>query len=289
MKKNYHTFNCKFCGQAVDPGQWQGGECAGCGSVLCTCLPTERELGEYYQNFNETYDGGHRGGANLVRYANRYLQIVRRYVQKGHIVDIGSSKSPFPNTVASAGFSVAVIDYVEPKGLASNIRFEHGNLNDASILQKHGCRYDVVTAWAVMEHVPNPQLACQILVGMCKPGGFIFLSTPEIGTALTNNSIGRSSWFCPPMHLHLISAAAIRMMFSRNGCDLIRCGRLELNWRRWLVRYGIGIVEMVIGFPLKKLNVVGWRRLRDARIQKFMGIAYFVIQKHKSETEPTES
>lgn len=251
----------------------------GCGSVLCSSLPTESELSAYYQKFNETYDGGHRGGENLIRYANRYFQILGRYVKKGRVVDVGSSRSPFPNIVARNGFSVQVIDYVEPQDLHPDVIFNQGCLNDVSVLEKHcGC-YDAVSAWAVIEHVPNPQLACEILAKMCKPGGYIFLSTPEIGSMLTSNSIGRSSWFCPPEHLHLISALAIRRIFEKYDCELVVCGRLELNCLRWLVRYGIGAAEAIIGFPLKIVNAGLWRKLREERLQKYMGIAYYVICK----------
>lgn len=254
MKDSFDLFNCRLCGARVTPEKWGGGECAACGSVSATTVPTDEELSEFYKRFNETYTGGHSGGSNLTRYANCYLCLLKRHACTGKLIDIGSSRSPFPVIAANAGFSVTVMDYIRPRGLDSRVTFIQGNLNDPHLLLDHGETYDAVTAWAVLEHVSNPRLACSLMSSICKPGGIIILSTPEIGTFLTRDSIGRSGWFHPPMHLHLVSPLAIQIVFTQNDCDLIEWGRLELNSWRYVARYGIGVVETIIGILLKRMS-----------------------------------
>ncbi len=80
--------------------------------------------------------------------------------------------------------------------------------------------------------------------GAIDPSGvflMLLVSTPEIGTALTRYSLGRSPWFYPPEHLCLISPAAVRQLFEPLGCVLQTVSRLELNPLRYAARYGIGM------------------------------------------------
>lgn len=274
---------CRVCGESLIMRSWNGGECGRCGCVSVDTVPTEEELNTYYQTtFKEKYTGGGRsGGRNLIRYAGRYLQMVRRYTSAGKLIDVGSSKSPFPNRAAERGFDVTVMDYSKPEGLNAKIHFALGNLNDPNVLSRHRDAYDVVTSWAVLEHVQNPRLAAEMLAGICRPGGLLFLSTPEIGTFITNNAIGRSGWFKPPMHLHLISPSGIQTLFAPLGCRLIRWGRLELNPLRYAARYGLGLCEALVGLPVKSCSRSRWQKLRDTKKQTFRGIAFYILKRNQ--------
>lgn len=281
--KTLSSGTCRVCGESLLMRSWNGGECDRCGCVSVDAVPTEEELDTYYQTtFKEKYTGGGRsGGRNLIRYARRYLQIIQPYVRRGKLIDVGSSKSPFPNLAAQAGFDVTVMDYSKPEGLNAQIHFAIGNLNDPDVLSHHRDAYDVVTSWAVLEHVQNPRLATEILAGMCRPGGLLFLSTPEIGTFITNNAIGRSGWFKPPMHLHLLSPSGLKRLFQQFNCRLIRWGRLELNPVRYAARYGLGLCEALAGWPLRLCGRSKWQILRDTKKQRFRGIAFYILKRNQ--------
>jgi len=245
-------------------------------------LPTEQELNKYYERYNETYEGGHSGGQNLNRYSRRYFSILKRIIKKGEIIDIGPSKSPFPNLCDQNGFSVTVMDFVKPKELATKVSFIEGNLNDKSSLNLILGRFDIVSAWAVIEHVQQPKLAVEILTSLCKPSGYVIVSTPEIGTFLTKNSVGHSGWFHPPMHLHLISPLGMRTLFAQNDFALVKWGRLELNLMRYCLRYGLGLFEAIIGVLVKKVNQHKWDELNNKRVARFKGILYFIFKRPHS-------
>jgi SAM-dependent methyltransferase len=173
------------------------------------------------------------------------------------------------------------MDYEKPDLLNPDIGFVQGNLAGEGLCESLESTFDVVTAWAVIEHVPDPARAIECLVRMVRPGGYVMLSTPEVGTLLTRYAGGRTRWFCPPEHLHLVSPRGIKFLFGRQGCDVLRCARLELNPLRWVGRYGIGLAEAVLGATVKSVSTSRWERRRLERMLRFQGIIYCVIRKRQ--------
>ncbi len=274
------TFACRLCGHPVTPQAWGGGECNDCDSTSMPVPPSAAEIAAFYARYNQNYTGGGASaGRNLERYAKRYLQIVRRWRTGGRLIDIGSSNNPFPSRAAAAGFDTTMMDFVKPPSLAASVRFIEGHMNDEHALAAGAGVFDVVTSWAVMEHVPDPPRSARVLAGLCKPGGLIVVSTPEAGTTLTRYAIGHSPWFYPPEHLNLISPNAFKSMFSPLGCTLRHWGRLELSWPRYVARYGVGLAGASVGAVAKALAPVWWRAQREARTQRFQGVTYFVFEK----------
>lgn len=244
-------------------------------------LPSNNEIACFYATYNDGYTGGGAsGGKNLERYGRRYLALVQEHAAKsGRLIDVGSSNNPFPNLAATSGFETTVMDFVWPRALSREVRLAANNINEPESVEVGRNSFDVVTCWAVLEHLPDPQLSASVLAGLCRPGGTLLLSTPEIGTALTRYSIGRSPWFYPPEHLCLLSPAAVTKMFEPLGCVMQTMGRLELNPLRYAARYGVGLAKAALGLPLKVLGPRLWRRLRDSRLHAFQGISFLVLKK----------
>ena len=275
------SFPCRLCACAVLPRRWGGAECQRCGSVSMKTLPSNEEIAAFYQTYNDNYTGGGSSqGRNLERYAQRYMRLVRRFgASNGRLIDIGSSNNPFPDLAAQGGYETTAMDFVKPARLSPGVKFVQGSINETSALKLGPNHFDVVTCWAVLEHLPNPHLSASVLAGLCRPGGTILLSTPEVGTALTRHSLGRSPWFYPPEHLSLVSPEAVKLLFEQRGCTLVERGRLELTPLRYLVRYGVGVVESSVGRAVRLVARRAWNHWRDERVQSFQGVCYFVLRK----------
>ncbi len=254
----------------------KGAECPECQSVLVDEVPNKKELEEFYSSFNTTYKGG---GNNLDRYAKVYLSIVRKLQSTGLILDIGPSNSPFANYATLSGYQVTAIDYSLPDDLSKAVKFVQGNLGE-NLAEKLGSnKFDVVCAWAVIEHCSDPVFAIESMVNLVKGGGYIILTTPEIGTQFTNYSIGKSKWFYPPEHLFLISPKAMSKLFEKYNCKSVILSRIELNMLRLIARSSIGFIEMLFGLPMYFFLPNLWLSLRERRYQKYAGISLFVYKK----------
>jgi hypothetical protein len=89
-------------------------------------------------------------------------------------------------------------------------------------------------------------------------GGYFFLTTPEIGTRLSNWNIGKTPWFFPPEHLHILSPSCIINIASKYNLEYVTNGHFEISKIRYLVRYIlVGFGEAILG-----------------------GIMYFISKKH---------
>jgi 2-polyprenyl-3-methyl-5-hydroxy-6-metoxy-1,4-benzoquinol methylase len=57
------------------------------------------------------------------------------------------------------------MDFARPPGLLPQVRYVVGSLNIAEAIQAGP---NVVTCWAVLEHLPDPHLSARTLVGLTK-------------------------------------------------------------------------------------------------------------------------
>jgi hypothetical protein len=274
--------SCDACGGRMTANSWGADVCCGCHSIFASILPSQEELNRFYAQFNLTYSGGgrERGAADRQkRYACRYLSYVRRYREHGNLLDVGSSTNPFPNYAAAAGFRVTVLDHVRPGHLSPEIEFIKGTAGKKPHLEG---RFEVVTAFAVVEHFLDLLGSVKALASYAAPEGVIVMTTPLVGDLFERNAPGRSRWFCPPEHLHLVSAAGLASLFESCDCVLVEQSRFELDLLRWGARYGIAAVEGLAGLATRAVSARLWGRLRDNRVATSQQIGLYVFKAAKT-------
>lgn len=271
---------CGACGGRTTREPWGAHVCSECHSIFSSTLPDPTDLQRYYAEFNVTYHGGGRAsGANdrQKRYALEYLLLVKRYCRTGSLLDVGSSTNPFPNYATRDGFKVTVLDYVRPSGLLPNIEFIEGTAVQNAKLNG---RFNVVTAFAVLEHFLDISGSIKALASYAARGGVIFITTPLVGDILERNAPGRTSWFYPPEHLHLVSPTGMKRFFESCGCVLLHQSRFELNPLRWSARYGVAAAESFAGAMIRLASPKVWSRLRDCRRAIGQQIGLWVFKKN---------
>lgn len=106
------------------------------------------------------------------------------------------------------------------KGLARMERFgapgklHHGNIAEASALL-NGARYDAVSLFEVIEHVPDVEAALDICEGLLAPGGIVYVSTPN--GAYERGAINAWARVERKGHLRAIPVHDLIDTFSRRG------------------------------------------------------------------------
>jgi 2-polyprenyl-6-hydroxyphenyl methylase/3-demethylubiquinone-9 3-methyltransferase len=90
-------------------------------------------------------------------------------------------------------------------------------------------RFQIISAFDVLEHVEWPGLFMEAVVRLLEPGGLLFLSTPDLGS-LPAKILGQNWHFINKYHLSLFSHAMLHALAGRYGLQEIAC-RHRGRWR----------------------------------------------------------
>ncbi len=178
--------NCDFCGCAKyktryrKPDNWLWSsqyeypvvECIGCGLVYLNPRPTKESMvGFYPENYHED--------RNTESYKLRYKRQMEYLptLSNQTILDIGCARGDFLAylKVQNPDLEVVGVDFFSEKVDYEFIEFHKNSLPDSNLESE---RFDIITAWAVFEHLHQPSIYFEEVYRVLKKGGkFIFLVT----------------------------------------------------------------------------------------------------------------
>jgi SAM-dependent methyltransferase len=91
--------------------------------------------------------------------------------------------------------------------------------------------YDGITCWDVLEHVSDPLQALARLRAHLRPGGFLFLSTPDTDS-LAARVLGRRWHYLDPLqHITLFGRRNLARALTRAGFSVVRSASLGHYYR----------------------------------------------------------
>jgi SAM-dependent methyltransferase len=97
------------------------------------------------------------------------------------------------------------------------------------VLSRDAEQFDIVTVSHVIEHLHSPRTLLSNIFDLLKPGGLVYIDTPNIGSAghkrFTNNWLHLD----PPRHLVIFNRRTLMDLLSRTGFEEIQSfGRPEV-------------------------------------------------------------
>lgn len=210
-------------------------ECRGCGLVYTNPRVAGGELlDEYEKTKDEDYFL-----ESDARSMNGYLSlsVIRRFKHSGSLLDVGCSTGFFLN---AARLSYEV-EGVEPSRWARKFAREklklpvpHPTLEAARYPDG---RFDIVTLNDVIEHVPDPLGLLKEVHRITKPGGLIYVLTPDINSLSARLLRGRW-WGLRPAHIYYFSTRTLTAAAQKAGYEPLHAssyGRI-FTWGYWLSR-----------------------------------------------------
>ena len=90
------------------------------------------------------------------------------------VLDAGSGRLPeqtLRGEILATGVTLETLDFCAGEGVDF--------VGDVSALPFEADRYDIVLSTQVLEHVQDPQIVCAEMARVLKPGGHLFLTTPQ--------------------------------------------------------------------------------------------------------------
>jgi len=147
----------------------------------------------------------------------------------------------------ATGAVIHTCDIAQRSGLSFRADLHHTPARDGA--------YDVVVCTQVLEHVRQPQLVCNELARVLKPGGSLFLTTPQ--SAYLHDL---------PHHYFNFTCYALRQLFENAGLEVVR---MEPQGGHFLMlgnqlHYTCNVIREMMTTPARR--VIGFLPLLFCRI-----------------------
>jgi len=207
-------------------------QCTACGLGFVNPRPTFSEIQRYYPKaFFDEFKDHEEIHVERYRREEKYLFLIKRKVQTPYLLDIGCADGGFLRYLYHGGWHVEGVEpFITPNEELPFV-IHHDWFPNIDFGKE---KYDVITAWAVLEHVHDPMAYFSHAASLLKTDGcFIFL---------VNNLNSLQSRFLyaedPPRHLYFYSEKSIRMYLKKVGLRLIKADYTDriyqMSPRHWL-------------------------------------------------------
>lgn len=221
---------CPMC-TSTATGPWKPGLpkvlcCAVCGGAWLAEPPARRDLTALYQ---EDYYAKGSGQRFLVLFDRalvalktlRYRDIRSKVAGTGALLDIGCGRGELLEVFQRHGWSVLGTQLSATAAAAARGRGVEVRLGDLPELALDPARFQVITLFHVLEHLPEPERHLRCVAGLLAEDGLLVVEVPNFRT-LGFRILGRRNLcFDHPHHLHFFSPRALQELLSRCG---FRCG-----------------------------------------------------------------
>jgi 2-polyprenyl-3-methyl-5-hydroxy-6-metoxy-1,4-benzoquinol methylase len=144
------------------------------------------------------------------------------------LLDVGCGSGLFLARMRAFGWDVQGVDPDTEAVTAAQqagLPVEQGTLESIRLLENH---FDAVTLSHVIEHVHDPVATLRACYHVLRPGGTIWIGTPNL--AAYGHSLFGQHWrgLEPPRHLVLFTPSALRLALQKAGFRIISAP--QANW-----------------------------------------------------------
>lgn len=205
-------------------------ECAGCGFVVLDPLP---DAGARVALYDDAYGGASTGYYAKVdkkmRRARRRAAFIASKLREGpaqrRFLDVGSSAGFMVEAAREKGFESFG---VELDGTSVAYAREHypentffsGTVEDYA--REDPPPFDAVYCSEVIEHTADANSFMAAIAVLTRPGGLLYLTTPDIGHRRRPKDLTAWDAFCPPSHCLYFTEGSLRHLLKKHGYGHIR-------------------------------------------------------------------
>ena len=184
-------------------------------------LPVPENLDQYY--LSEDYISHTDSKKGLFEKAYHFikrlmlkkkLQLISSRVPQGALLDIGAGTGDFLKQAKNEGWKVTGI---EPSPDARKKASEKGTALFQNIDAVSVQKFDAITMWHVLEHVPDLQYQIEWLKSHLNENGVLFVAVPNFNSLDAQHYKNFWAAWDVPRHLHHFSAKSIKTLFEAHG------------------------------------------------------------------------
>ncbi len=219
------------------------------------------------------------------------IDMIRRFVPEGRLLEIGSSYGGFAFLAKDAGYQVDVIEMsaacCECLRTVAQVNAIQSD-NPISAMQKLGS-YDVIAMWHVIEHLPDPWEVLEHAACHLSPGGILIIAAPN-PQSLQFRLFGKN-WMHldAPRHLQLIPLSCLLERLRSCGLDEVDLTTTDphtriMNGQSWLSSMAHISSNRIARGCLIRLRPAIQRLLGPMELKGLNGSAYTLIARKERES-----
>lgn len=150
-----------------------------------------------------------------------------------HLLDVGCGTGHFLKYATQAGWDAEGVDFADWGSSKSNVKIHLGNFPSMDMPEEY---YDVITAWAVLEHVRYPSLFFEKIGKLLTKNGVFIFTVPNVESPGMKLSCDEDV----PRHLWLFKPATVKAYLQKYGMELktvFHNGKIYRSYPFGLLRY----------------------------------------------------
>lgn len=250
-----HTFKCSNQRFGVN-------RCKDCGCGYLSPRPAEDDISHFYPpEFYWSWEGaqGELDWDQLIEKRKRQLEAKSLWLadlKPGKLLDIGAQKGEFLWYMQQRGWDVSGVELGNSVPNPANLPIRYGDFLSMDFEKD---QYDVITIWAVLEHVYEPIKFIEKAAALLKPRGRLIV-------LVTNLNSVQSRFYQAddyPRHLTLFTHRSVRRLCNSYGMTL---GKTRTNQEIFGGTLNGGIVYLykrMMGYSSDEV-FSEWKQLQDA-------------------------
>jgi 2-polyprenyl-3-methyl-5-hydroxy-6-metoxy-1,4-benzoquinol methylase len=204
-------------------------KCSGCRFTFIWPLPNDTALVELYQDYGRRYYSND-GVKEYLLSANHYrreIELLSRTAHAGTLLDVGCSIGGFVKAAGELRYAAQGIDISGVSaavGQSAGLKIQSGDFLQTVFPD----RFDVITMWATLEHLPEPSRYVQRALKMLRPGGVFLASVPNY-SGITQRLIGKKDRYVGSDHLNYWAARGFASYLQKFNLEILEIFTFGFN------------------------------------------------------------
>ena len=238
-----------------------------CPSCRCGYLsprPLKENMGMYYPHeFYWSWEGSKDSlqWEQIIDKRRQQLEQKAEWIKNsspGRLLDVGAQKGEFLWFMQQKGWDVegVELDSTVPNPVDMPIRY--GNFLDMNFEEE---KYDIITFWAVLEHVYEPNLFIEKASRLLKPGGELIALVTNIDSIQA--LIYRADDY--PRHLTIFSKKSIRLLCSSNQMTLDNFSTNQKIFGGSLTGGLVYVAKRLLGYTVDEV-FSEWKQIKNPNL-----------------------
>jgi len=188
--------------------------------LITTPQPSAASLPSYYQSEDYISHTDKKKGLFSFMYQTVKGYSLKKKVQlvselnkgKGKLLDVGAGTGDFLKVAKDKNWKVSG---VEVNDKAKQLALKKGVVLHTDLSSVKNEKFDVITLWHVLEHIPNLEETCALLESLLNENGTLIIAVPNYNSYDANYYKEFWAAYDVPRHLWHFSQAAMKKIFSK--------------------------------------------------------------------------